>query len=195
VGIATLVAWVLTAGLGGYMLRSLIARGGVRQQRVAREGLPPVVLFAHFGLAGTGLLVWITYLAAGQRWLAWLAVGVLMPAIGLGISTVTLWTPYPGPAAAPAPGATAFTTPGEAASTTPAETASTTSGETGATMPGVADPPSDRFIDDLVAHLLAEPPRTGPMPRLRLSALIPVGHGLAATATFLLAVLTATGTR
>jgi hypothetical protein len=187
VGIATLVAWVLTAGLGGYMLRSLIARGGVRQQRAAREGLPPVVLFAHFGLAGTGLLVWITYLAAGQRWLAWLAVGVLMPAIGLGISTVTLWTPYPGPAAAPAPGETASTTPGEAAFTTP--------GETGATMPSEADPPSDRFIDDLVAHLLAEPPRTGPMPRLRLSALIPVGHGLAATATFLLAVLTATGTR
>lgn len=178
-GIATLVAWVLTAGLGGYMLRSLIARGGVRQQRAAREGLPPVVLFAHFGLAGTGLLVWITYLAAGQRWLAWLAVGVLMPAIGLGISTVTLWTPYPGPAAAPAPG----------------ETASTTPGVTGSTTPGEEDPAADRFIDDLVAHLLAEPPQAGRMPRLRLSALIPVGHGLAATATFLLAVLAATGTR
>ena len=93
-GFVTLFTWLLDAISGGYMLRTWIARGGLRRQR-ATDGLAPVVVFSHFGLASTGLLLWISYLAT--RWIvfAWLAVGGLVVVIGLGISTVTVWTPYP----------------------------------------------------------------------------------------------------
>jgi manganese efflux pump family protein len=94
-GIATMFSWLFTAGVGTYMLRSVVAHGGLRKQRDVREGLPPAVLFGHFGLAIAGLVVWISYLAIGWDALAWVAVCLLMPAIGLGLCTVILWTPYP----------------------------------------------------------------------------------------------------
>jgi hypothetical protein len=96
-GITTLVSWLLTASLGAYMLSTLIASGALREQRAIRGALSPRVLLGHFSLAGTGLAVWTCYVATGRVALAWCAVGLLMPAIGLGISTVTLWTPYPRP--------------------------------------------------------------------------------------------------
>jgi len=95
-GIAALVAWLVTAGIGAAMLAALISWGDLRQQRTVRGGLPPAYLVGHFSLALTGLAVWISYLAAGWTALAWTAVGILILAIGLGISTVTLWTPFPG---------------------------------------------------------------------------------------------------
>ena len=99
--IATLISWVLTASIGARMLRSTIIGGGLRRQRASRDRVFPGLLFVHFSLALTGLAVWAGYVITGRHWLAWIAVGLLMPAIGLGISTVTLWTPYPGRAARP----------------------------------------------------------------------------------------------
>ena len=90
----TLGTWLFDAVSGGYMLRTWIARGGLRRQR-ASDRLAPKVVFAHFGMASTGLLVWVSYLATGWIVLAWLAVGLLMVVIGLGVSTVTVWTPFP----------------------------------------------------------------------------------------------------
>jgi hypothetical protein len=95
--IATLLSWVFTASLGAYMLRSLIARDGLRRQLGVRDGLHPGVLVGHFSLALTGLVTWICYLVTAAEPVAWLAVGLLVPGIGLGITTVTLWTPYPRP--------------------------------------------------------------------------------------------------
>src|SRR6266496_4889041 len=94
-GIATLVSWLITEGLGAYMLGSWIASGGPRQQRARPGGLPRPVIFGHAGLAFTGFVGWVSYLVTGSPALAWLAVGFLAPAVGLGISTVTVWTPYP----------------------------------------------------------------------------------------------------
>jgi hypothetical protein len=94
-GIATLISWLITEGLGAYMLGSWIARGGPRQQRARPGGLPRLVIFGHVGLAFTGFAGWVSYLVTGSPALAWLAVGFLAPAVGLGISTVTVWTPYP----------------------------------------------------------------------------------------------------
>jgi hypothetical protein len=94
-GIATLVSWLITEGLGAYMLGSWIAGGGPRQQRAQPGGLPRPVIFGHAGLAFTGFAGWVSYLVTGSPALAWLAVGFLAPAVGLGISTVTVWTPYP----------------------------------------------------------------------------------------------------
>ena len=53
------------------------------------------MLVGHFSLALTGLVTWICYLLSAAELVAWLAVVLLMPGIGLGIATVTLWTPYP----------------------------------------------------------------------------------------------------
>src|ERR1700722_17286513 len=92
---ATLISWLVTASLGGYMLHTWLARGGLRRERARAGGLPPPLIFGHAGLAISGLLIWAAFVASGARPLAWTAVGVLMVTVGLGLSTVTLWTPYP----------------------------------------------------------------------------------------------------
>ena len=92
---ATLISWLLTASIGGFMLRTWLARGGLRRERARVGGLPPQLIFGHAGLALSGLLVWSGYVATGTRAVAWIAVGLLMVTISLGLCTVTLWTPYP----------------------------------------------------------------------------------------------------
>ena len=48
--------------------------------------------------------------------------------------------------------------------------------------------------DEMIASLLADPFPVRRRPRLRLAPLVPVGHGFAALATFMLAMLAAVGT-
>jgi manganese efflux pump family protein len=99
--LAALVSWLLTAAIGGYMLRTWIVRGGLRLRRATKKwageagGVPPAVVFCHAGAALAGLAVWAGYLAAGWHPLAWAGVALISAAIALGICTVTLWTPYP----------------------------------------------------------------------------------------------------
>src|SRR5215469_1330223 len=92
---ATFISWLLTASLGAFMLRTWLVRGGLRRERARAGGLPPQLIAGHAGLALFGLVVWVAYLASGARTLAWTAVGVLTVTVGLGLCTVTLWTPYP----------------------------------------------------------------------------------------------------
>ena len=94
-GLATLLSWIFTASIGAYMLRSLVRHGALHRQRSVRDGLSPRVLYGHFSLALSGLVVWAAFLITGWGPLTWVAVALLTPAIGLGICTVTLWTPYP----------------------------------------------------------------------------------------------------
>jgi hypothetical protein len=183
-GVETFIAWLFTASLGAYMLSRWIASGGLRRQRATRDGLAPAVVFGHFGLALTGLAVWVGYLATGWPALAWSAVGVLMLVVGLGISTVTLLTPYPVQAAPDLPSAHG------------AAAADMVSGKVTDEVLGRAltdDVLAGQLVDDLLARVGSESAGTARMPRLRPAALIPVGHGVAALTTFLLAVLTAIG--
>src|SRR5215472_12909413 len=92
---ATFISWLLTASLGGFMLRTWLASGGLRRERARAGGLPPQLIFGHMGLALTGLALWIAYTVSGSRAVCWAAVGIIIGAIALGICTVTLWTPYP----------------------------------------------------------------------------------------------------
>ena len=48
---------------------------------------------AHLGLAVTGLLAWVAYLATGVTSVAWAACGLLLPAAGLGMTLVFLPPP------------------------------------------------------------------------------------------------------
>jgi hypothetical protein len=194
-GIAALITWLLDAGSGGYMLATWIARGGLYQQRAAGDRLAPRVVFGHFGIATTGLLVWVSYLVTGAAPLAWVAVGLLMLVIGLGISTVTVWTPFParryGPQADPAPGGTAL-----AAFAAPAEDVLTGAlTDEMLTRALTDDVLLGKLVDDVVAQVPAHPSRGARKPRAHLATLGPTGHGLAAIATFLLAVLTAVSAR
>ena len=93
--VAALVAWVLTASIGAYMLRTWVARGGLRRQRATGVGVPPAVVFGHASAALTGLVIWAGFVKTNWEPLAWLGVALITAAIALGVCTVTLWTPYP----------------------------------------------------------------------------------------------------
>ena len=101
--LAALAAWLVTAGLGVSMMARWILRA-----RRRGSGQRPVLNFAHFGLALTGLLVWISYLTTSVTGLAWAACGLLLAVASLGMalvflgpaSTATALPPEDGPAPA-----------------------------------------------------------------------------------------------
>jgi hypothetical protein len=180
---ATLISWLVTASIGAFMLRSWLARGGLRRERARAGGLPPPLIFGHAGLALTGLLVWSVYVATGVKAVAWTAVGVLMVVVGLGLSTVTLWTPYPA------------RKPGERRAASPWEEPAVVIPDTPAAAADPREPsdPADSVItDEMIAQLLDEAYTTRHRAiRPNLEVLIPIAHGFAAIGTFVLAVMTA----
>jgi manganese efflux pump family protein len=180
-GLAALIAWLLTASIGGYMLRTWVARGGLSRQRATGVGVPPAVVFGHASAALAGLTVWISYLSSGWRPLAWVGVTLAGAAICLGICTVTLWTPYP---VLPDPGAG-----GNGEPDVRVARAAGGSQERQATATG----PHDAFTvtDEMIASLLAEPSPPPRRSRRYLLPLIPLTHGFGALTTFLLTVTAA----
>lgn len=194
----TLGTWLFDAVSGGYMLRTWIVRGGMRRQR-ASDRLAPRVVFAHFGMASTGLLVWVSYLVSRWIVLAWLAVGLLMVVIGLGVSTVTVWTPFP------AHRADAGTGPDDAGGGRPADDDAFATPAEEALTGGPTDEMLNRaltddvllsqLVEDVVARARDAPSRAARQRRAQLAILIPASHGLAAITTMVLAVLTAASTR
>jgi hypothetical protein len=100
---AALGAWILAAVSGSWILRTWISSGGNRRPRTGAPGVPLAVMFGHFAVAATGLLVWITYLVTGWAAVAWTAVGLLLPVAGLGMAMVTIGLPGARPAAAAGP--------------------------------------------------------------------------------------------
>jgi manganese efflux pump family protein len=95
--LAALITWLVTVGLGVSMMARWITR--IRRPGTQRRGWGPVLNFTHLGLAVTGLLTWISYLATGLTGLAWAACGLLLAVASLGMALVFL-----------APGATAAET-------------------------------------------------------------------------------------
>jgi hypothetical protein len=186
--VATLISWLLTESLGAYMLSRLLTSG---ERRAQPRGVFPPVMFGHAGLAFTGFVCWVAFLATSSEALAWLAVGLLAPAIGLGISAVTVWTPYPTHHADPK--APAGACRDRSSPAWPAE-ASPLTGEVSTENLADAlrdDAVTSNLVDDLAASLLTAP---APPPRRiawRLSPLIPAAHGVLAVVTFLLATLAA----
>ncbi len=178
---ATFISWLLTASLGAFMLRTWLARGGLRRERARAGGLPPQLIFGHAGLAIAGLLVWAGYLAAGARALAWTAVGMLMVTVGLGLCTVTLWTPYPA------------RRPGEQRKPAPGDEPAMAVPDSAARAADGGDPLAYEVTDEMIARLLADPfPAARHRPiRPNPAVLVPIAHGFAAIGTFVLAVMAA----
>src|SRR5271165_1920497 len=183
-------SWLVTEALGAYMLRSWIISGNARQRKSRPDGMSAPVLAGHAGLAFTGFVCWIIFLAAATPVAAWLALGFLMPAIGLGISTVTVWMPYPAhrthgspalhPGVRDAGLADLHEGSGAASSSIPADLLAK----------ALADEKlTGQLVDRFLAANLEQP---GP-PRLDYRPLIPLAHGAMAILTFMLGTLAAIG--
>ena len=173
-----LASWLLTELLGALMVRSWIASGGVQaaRQRPSRsDAMSLPILAGHAGLNLAGLACWVCFVLSGATPLAWLALAFMAPAIGLGISTVTIWTPYPVTRTEPEP---------ESAAREPGVISE------GELARALADEGlSQKLVDELLrANLAPSSPRKR---QWNLRPLIPLAHGVLAIATFLLAVLAA----
>jgi hypothetical protein len=213
-GLATLAAWLAAAATGGYITARRVSRGGRLRRGPGRGGAVATVLSGHAGLAATGLLVWVSFLVSGLTGLAWVAACLLLPVAGLGMATLTLWSPGPRPGPAGPPGQVPGQVPTLTAATFPA-------GGAGAAPPGPApqgpaapgpgpEGPGPRGTQDGTAphdsassgsassgsassgsassRVEARPRRSSPV-----RVILPIVHGLAAMATILLALLTAVG--
>lgn len=197
--LAALACWLLAGVAGIYMFGTWLSSGGPAHQRSRRDGLPPAVIFTHLSFGALGLVAWVSYVLTGLDWLAWTGVGLLMPGIGLGICTVTLWAPYPTPPERGAP-VTDDAGPGGAGPAsgmlaTPAENAiGHRLTDEGLARALSSEAQASKLINEALAGLPAQqaPPRTS---QRHLAPLIPAGHGMAALATFVLAVLSAISAR
>ena len=198
--VAALVSWLLAGSAGIYMFGTWLSHGGPGHQRARSDGLPPAVIFTHLGFGGIGFAAWVSYLVTGWDWLAWTGVGLLMPGIGLGICTVTLWAPYPtqpGPRGAPVaedagPGGAG---PVGGMLAAPAEDAIGDRVTDEALATALSNEVlARRLVNDMLAGLPGEQPPARKS-RRHLAPLIPAGHGLAAVVTFVLAVLSAISSR
>ena len=89
--LAALITWLITAGLGFFMLIRWATRGGLRKVEGAGTHLPPVRVFTHFGLAAAGLILWIVYLVTGNTTLAWIAVADLVVVASIGVIMARQW--------------------------------------------------------------------------------------------------------
>ncbi len=189
--VAALIAWVLTASIGVYMLRTWVARGGLRRQRATGVGVPPAVVFGHASAALTGLVIWAGFVKTNWEPLAWLGVALITAAIALGVCTVTLWTPYP--VVVPVEVGTQESQGGKGGLGGRLPGGSGPSGS-GVSPGGGVSPREDIVTDEMIASLLADPSPARRRPRLKLLPLIPVVHGFGALITFMLAVLAAIST-
>jgi len=86
--VIALVTWVVTAGLGFFMVVTWARAGGVRVGAASATGdsataaptghpagtqFQQPLVFGHFLLAATGLVIWIIYVAVDSDALAWVA--------------------------------------------------------------------------------------------------------------------------
>jgi hypothetical protein len=92
-GIAALIAWVVTAGFGFVMLGIWISKGGLRKDQPRASHFPPAVILGHFALAAIGLVVWIVYLIADKTAIAWVGFVLLLPVALLGFTMFVRWIP------------------------------------------------------------------------------------------------------
>ncbi|HET8566122.1 MAG TPA: hypothetical protein VFL77_06575 [Solirubrobacterales bacterium] len=92
---AALITWILTAGGGFLMLAIWLRNGGMEQSSPAPAGANPLVrpplILGHFGLAATGLVLWIIYVASDSDALAWIAFVLLLVVALLGFTMLAIW--------------------------------------------------------------------------------------------------------
>ena len=86
---ASLVVWILTALFGFSMLVIWIRERG-RQQQGSGE-IRSALIFTHFGLAASGLILWIVYFIGDASVVGWLAFVLLVTAAVMGFVMFGFW--------------------------------------------------------------------------------------------------------
>jgi len=92
--IAALVTWLITAVLGFTMLGIWIAKGALRaagSTATVPTRLAPPLVFGHFLLAATGLILWIVYVITDTEVLVWIAFALLVVIAILGDVMFLRW--------------------------------------------------------------------------------------------------------
>jgi manganese efflux pump family protein len=89
--VAALIAWLVTALGGFYLLATWIAKGGARAPRTSK--FPPALIFGHFAVAAVGLVLWIVYVVARTQALAWVSFVLLAVVAVLGFTMLFRWIP------------------------------------------------------------------------------------------------------
>jgi len=87
--VAALIVWIVTAAGGFVLLGTWIGKGGTRPE--GRSSFPPALIFGHFLLAATGLVLWIIYQFVDSQALAWIAFVILLVVAVLGFTMLGRW--------------------------------------------------------------------------------------------------------
>jgi hypothetical protein len=88
---AALIAWILTAGAGLYLLTVWLIEYDREFQSAAATRLPVPVISGHALLAVSGLVIWGIYLLTGTDRLAWVATFILAPVALFGFIMAARW--------------------------------------------------------------------------------------------------------
>jgi hypothetical protein len=177
--VATLITWLLAESLGLVMLRTWFASGAAGRRKATPDGMSMPILLSHAGLAFTGFVCWIAFLLSASAIPAFLAICFLAPAIGLGISTVSVWTPYP-VRRPPDPAGPPEADDDRMAGVIPDQSLSRSLDD---------EALARQVVDELLARNLEHGGRTGMT--LNPRTLVPFIHGVLAIFTFFLAMLAA----
>jgi hypothetical protein len=86
-----LVTWVLTAGGGFFLLGLWLKNGGMQQSDQPGARIRAARVLSHFGLAATGLVLWIIYVASSSSALAWIAFAILLVVAVIGFTMLAIW--------------------------------------------------------------------------------------------------------
>ena len=86
-----LVTWVLTAGGGFFLLGLWLKNGGMQQSDQPGARIRAARVLTHFGLAATGLVLWIIYVASSSSALAWIAFVILLVVAVIGFTMLAIW--------------------------------------------------------------------------------------------------------
>ena len=90
-GIAALIAWIVTAGGGFFLLSVWLRRGGMRQQAAGTTSFRPPLIFGHFLLAAVGLILWLVYVVTDADGLTWPTFAILVVVGLLGGTMFVRW--------------------------------------------------------------------------------------------------------
>ena len=95
--VAALLAWLAAAGSGGWILIRWWRAGGrpTRPRARADTAAPSAVILGHGGLGLLGLAVWALFMITGWTAFAWIAVALLAPVAGLGMTVLISGLPRP----------------------------------------------------------------------------------------------------
>jgi hypothetical protein len=88
---AALITWIITAGGGFVLLGTWLKNNGMQQAGMPGDRIRPPRILSHFGLAATGLVLWIIYVASDSDVVAWIAFATLLVVALLGFSMLAIW--------------------------------------------------------------------------------------------------------